>query len=76
MAVKVLDGVFLGDGEASFDPDFLEMNKNIECSIYVKETTKTTITFNSCTLNNISNFKFFYYNFFIFFLKRRNYFST
>ena len=27
MTVKVLDGVFLGDGEASFDPDFLEMNK-------------------------------------------------
>ena len=27
MTVKVLDGIFLGDGEASFDPDFLEMNK-------------------------------------------------
>ena len=27
MAVKVLDGVFLGDAEASFDPDFLDMNK-------------------------------------------------
>lgn len=27
MAVKVLDGVFMGDADASFDPDFLDMNK-------------------------------------------------